>query len=914
MKTSVAIIWEKGPVSGRIAVDHGRLAGLRAAAGAGRAQGARLHVAAGSPGRVTASFQQAVCHPGPEATLVTVDVQPHPFTFLLRDVSAEYPIFIPEYGVAVTTTGDPRTYAEIAADVRRPGRQTALARVAQAPEADYAAAARQTRSLRCPTWLGLSRDQRFFQVNCFSGINAVEPYLLITPSLPAGVLIPETNYQPLSCTLALSRGESCAARITRRLEDGVLPILHVEWQDEDVVYHATCFCALETQALSERALRGTDYLVADGHCSGHMFTPDQAREFQARLAAETSRPADEILGYFKALRRPDGTGADGHVFDEAAARQFRERHRQTRQAAEETVLFVGITAVNTGVIPRYAWFKTVWPSGGKCRFNRQTGFSVFDSGRVLAVSRLNARPLNNAETAILLPPGATAVLEVLIPHRPISRERARRLAQQPFAARRQACRDFWRTKLQAAAQIELPEQRLTEMVKAGLLHLDLSSFGREPRQPLAAIVGRYPPIGTESAPIIQFFDSMGRHDLARRALNYFLEKQHADGFIQNYGGYLSETGPVLWCLGEHYRYTRDDRWAARVAPRVLQACDFLLRWRRRNQTPELRDLGYGLLEGKVADPEDPYHSFLLSGYSCMGIARAAELLARVAPADARRLRAAASRFRRDIRAALARALARGPVAPLGDGRWCPTCAPWVESRGLLALYTEPQSWNTHGGFVTRDALLGPLHLIFNEILDPHEPLAGQLIAYHTDLLLPHLVGVSQPYYSRHPEILLMRGEVSAFLQAYYFGFAGLADRETYTFWEHYHGGSTHKTHEEAWFLMQTRRMLWMEQADTLCLLPGIPRAWMQTGAGVRLERAASYFGPFTLAVEPRPDLGYIAAEAACATARHPAAVTIRLPHPGRQGARRVEGGKYDAQTETVRISPFRGRASIKLIF
>ena len=84
MKTSVAIIWEKGPVTGRITVDHGRLAGLRAAAGAGRTQGARLRVAAGSPGRVTASFRQAVCHPGPEATLVTVDVQPHPFTFLLR--------------------------------------------------------------------------------------------------------------------------------------------------------------------------------------------------------------------------------------------------------------------------------------------------------------------------------------------------------------------------------------------------------------------------------------------------------------------------------------------------------------------------------------------------------------------------------------------------------------------------------------------------------------------------------------------------------------------------------------------------------------------------------------------------------------------------------------------------------------
>ena len=38
---------------------------------------------------------------------------------------------------------------------------------------------------------------------------------------------------------------------------------------------------------------------------------------------------------------------------------------------------------------------------------------------------------------------------------------------------------------------------------------------------------------------------------------------------------------------------------------------------------------------------------------------------------------------------------------------------------------------------------------------------------------------------------------SAFLKAYYNPFAGLADRETYTFWEHYFHASPHKTHEEA---------------------------------------------------------------------------------------------------------------------
>ena len=68
---------------------------------------------------------------------------------------------------------------------------------------------------------------------------------------------------------------------------------------------------------------------------------------------------------------------------------------------------------------------------------------------------------------------------------------------------------------------------------------------------------------------------------------------------------------------------------------------------------------------------------------------------------------------------------------------------------------------------------------------------------------------------------MRRGEAAAFIKAYYNGFAGLADRETYTFWEHHNLVSPHKTHEEAWFLMQTRWMLWTEDGAELHLFAGL---------------------------------------------------------------------------------------------
>ena len=91
---------------------------------------------------------------------------------------------------------------------------------------------------------------------------------------------------------------------------------------------------------------------------------------------------------------------------------------------------------------------------------------------------------------------------------------------------------------------------------------------------------------------------------------------------------------------------------------------------------------------------------------------------------------------------------------------------------------------------------------------------------------------SQPYYSRHPYLHLRRGEVKPFLQAWYDTMAAMADRDTYTFTEHFFGASPHKTHEEAWFLMETRWMLYLEEGQTLRLLTGVPRAYLEDGKTV----------------------------------------------------------------------------------
>ena len=211
-------------------------------------------------------------------------------------------------------------------------------------------------------------------------------------------------------------------------------------------------------------------------------------------------------------------------------------------------------------------------------------------------------------------------------------------------------------------------------------------------------------------------------------------------------------------------------------------------------------------------------------------------------------------------------------------------------------------------------MIGPLYLILAEVLDANEPMGDWLVRANHELFTVRNAGFSQPYYCRHDYAHIRRGEVAAFLKLYYNQMAALADRQTYTFWEHYFGASPHKTHEEGWFLMQTRWMLWLEDGDTLRLLPAVPRAWLKDGRRIELKKVASYFGPVDLTVESHVDEGWISARVHCRKSRAPSRVTLRLPPPLRLKAPAAIGGHYDPEHETVTIHPFTGTATVKLRF
>ena len=787
---------------------------------------------------------------GSRPTVVTVDRGAFPFSFFLRDVTGTSPVYVPEARCAALHADDPRGFTEVTAELESQKLVSDAKRMEREPEESYEHACRFNRNQSCPVWLGLGRDLRIFRV---SEQEAEGMWGLVVPAYHSKYRYVERRdgtKRVREIRFEVGPGANCRPRLEKRLENGALPILHGTQYEGAVEYRLTLFASLENSPVTEARVRGSMPLAALSQMAFAMLTEREKAELPSRIAAETTGREEELL------------------------------------------LFVHVEAVNTGKVPAYAWFKAPHSNGGSdfkdglCREN----------GKVFAAVLLTGKPAKDAEYAVLIPPGGTVEWECRILHTPVDPERGEKLFAHDYAAHLEHIRNYWQAKLDAAAQIELPEKAVEERIRAGLLHLEINTLGLNAGGDLLPGVGWYAPIGTESSPMIQFFDTMGRHDVAERCIDFFLNRRGTNGFIQVYNDYESETGPVLWTAAEHYRLTRDKTWLARVAPALRECCDFLLKWRNDNKREEFRAVGsYGLLNGKVADPDDFYHAYFLNAGTLLGLAGMAEVLPEVDPEYAAHLTAEVDAYKRDLRASLEYARKHAPVVPLADGTWTPVLPPWVEYTGGVSRFADGGNWFSHGSFFGRDTLIGALAFALTDLYPPDSGMMTTMLKANQHPATCENAALSQPYYLRHDLAHLRRGEVKLFLKTFYNQFTALQDRQSYTFWEHYYHLSQHKTHEEAWFLEECRWMLAYEERDTLELFRCLPRAYMERGKRVAVHGLVTHWGRLDLEAASSGD----AIEVRLASERTPGRIALRLPHPEGKKAVRVTAGNYDPATETV---------------
>jgi hypothetical protein len=168
---NITIEWKNGSPKGKLEIADGKFEKLVILRGQGTITGESFAFTSHGSCGLNVSIKEHNLNFGSGATIITVRTVANPFSFFLRDVSKEYPIFVPDYGVIITDADDKRSYEQIEDAIRNCGLKTKLQQIQNEEEESYEEAAANTRKLRCPTWLGVSRDIRIFELDFRTGFS-----------------------------------------------------------------------------------------------------------------------------------------------------------------------------------------------------------------------------------------------------------------------------------------------------------------------------------------------------------------------------------------------------------------------------------------------------------------------------------------------------------------------------------------------------------------------------------------------------------------------------------------------------------------------------------------------------------------------------------------------------------------------
>jgi hypothetical protein len=445
----------------------------------------------------------------------------------------------------------------------------------------------------------------------------------------------------------------------------------------------------------------------------------------------------------------------------------------------------------------------------------------------------------------------------------------------------------------------------------------------------------------------------GQNGLSRpdRPLGHFSDGKGcltlAEG-LEGAGGHMDGVhamgpGAIMLTLAEHYKLTGDEGWLRAAAPRMLANAQWILRQRRllAGIVPGGQRLwSKGLQPAHVVTPDSlcMHMQFYESeAYYWLAVKQMAELLAAMAPREARRLAAEAEAYRRDLRAAVERSIALTPVVAVRDGTYHSFIpfAPYV--RGFASGAWGWRRCQGHVGAIywdtvqSADPLISPAGL-----LAPHDPrVQGHLDVLEDRLLLenPKLWDRTPGYdpardwfahaswqyqcgLERHANIHLAADDAPCFLRAWLNQYAVDIMPGEYTFREHTTGGPPDKLFEEAAFLERFRMALVMEQGDSLWLARATPRAWLAQGQRIAVRSAPTWFGPVGYEIVSDADHGAIRATVTMPSRRVPREVRLRLRHPRGLPLRGVTvngkpWGDFSPAEECVRLAGLAGEVRIE---
>jgi hypothetical protein len=498
---------------------------------------------------------------------------------------------------------------------------------------------------------------------------------------------------------------------------------------------------------------------------------------------------------------------------------------------------------------------------------------------------------------------------------------------------------YWERVLAPGTQIEIPDEFLSNVIRASEVHCLLAARNEDGGKRFAPWIGsvHYGPLETEAHAIIRGMDMLGYDEFARRSFDYFISKYNADGYLTT-GYTLMGNGQHLQTLAEHFERVQDRDWLASVAPKVSRVTKWIHDQRQKTTTGPSETVQrtniFGLAPpGVMADWENYAPYFCLNGYYAAGEREAAKALKAIGAPGADALLKDATSYAEQIRRAYVRTQAMTPVYPLRDGTWVPAYPSQVDGPAPSAMLFPGEDGSRSFAY---DVELGAHHLVPQGVIDAKDRNVGWMMDHMEDVQF--LVngfgdypagenekdtfsfggfGKLQPYYCRNAEISAMRDDVRPFIRSYFNAMASLINTEVLSFEEHFHLiGAWNKTHETGYFLQQTRMMLVDERpGDALWLAPMVSNNWLKDGMQIRVAYAPTRFGAVSYQFKSSAAAGRIDAVIETPTRTTPAEIVIRLRAPDGRPIARVEvagrpDATFNADDSTVHIPHPKGQMRV----
>lgn len=421
-----------------------------------------------------------------------------------------------------------------------------------------------------------------------------------------------------------------------------------------------------------------------------------------------------------------------------------------------------------------------------------------------------------------LPPGKSADGVVRVPFMPLEKEQNFEKEDPELWLNR--TEQYWKDLLAKAARIEVPCEKATHGLLASHVYQLITGDHGVPK----AGEGFYDSFYIrDGAYQVMQFEEAGLTDVAKRAMESFLEHQRADGRFESQAGEFDANGQAIWALWQFYKITGDRGFLERAYPKMLKAAE----WITTTRQEAAADSPYaGLLPNSNADGEflwDGRHHIVgydfwnLRGLVCT--AQAAHVLGRAEEAE--KLFGEANSYRSAI-----------------DTAW--------EHTGL---HHFPPSWEKEGTHWGNTETLWPTPLfgkgdprVAALITEVRERFGGGYVEGTIQWL--GQAGAIHPYMSVYTTMaLLIRGQDEQVIEDFY--------------WYLLHSTATHAFPEGiyyrrryAWgetiphalgaanYAILLRHMLVHEMGDELHLLKAIPDWWLEEGKEIRVERAPTHFG------------------------------------------------------------------------